>query len=221
MKRCLWIMMLFLSVGPVFAQDPEESVLRDLGMGALFADGNLALRMLQRGDDPVQQLKRFFAQAGLPLTSTQQRQLKALVDVQIKSLQAAGENEEAVRRANQEFTRKSNEIYTPEQRAELRRYRTEQIMMRGGFPALRLTLENAQTPLTADQEKQIQAAYADFNRQVTQLPLAANGMPDRAELDKLESQALGKVVRLLTPAQRKALAASRQGAIVSKVKPLQ
>jgi hypothetical protein len=188
-------------------------------MGAIFADGNLALRQLQRGDDPVQQLKRFFIETRLPLTSQQERRLESIVDAQIKALQAAGGNEDAVRQANQEFTRKSNEVFTTEQRAELRRYRTEQIMMRGGFPALRLTLENAQTPLTPEQQKQAQALYSEFNRQVAQLARDSNGIPDRGDLDKLESEALGKVVRLLTPAQRRALAASRQGSLVSKVRP--
>src|SRR5262249_33775279 len=153
MKRYLWIMSLVLGVTPAFAQDPEEATLRELGMGAIFADGNLALRLLQRGDDPVQQLKRFFAEAKLPLNSMQERKLNSIVDAQVGALQAAGQNEEAIHKANQEFTRKSNEVFTPEQRAELRRYRTEQIMMRGGFPALKLTLDNAQTPFTADQEK--------------------------------------------------------------------
>jgi hypothetical protein len=219
MKRYLSIMALVLFAVPAFAQQPDESALRELGMGALFADGNLALRQLQRGDDPVQQLKRFFAQAKLPLTQAQERQLQPMVDAQIKALEVAGQNEEAIRAANQDFTRKSNEVFTLEQRAELRRYRTEQIMMRGGFPALRLTLENAQTPFTPDQEKQVAAIYTDFNQKLNQVPRDAKGIPDRAELDKLENQQLGKVVRMLTPAQRKALAASRQGTLVSKVRP--
>jgi len=219
MRRYSWIMALAIFVAPAWAQDPEESILRELGMGAIFADGNLALRQLQRGDDPVQQLKRFFGQGKLPLSSAQEKKLNTLVDDQIKALQAAGQNEDAIRQANQDFTRKSNEIFTPDQRAELRRYRTEQIMMRGGFPALKLTLENAQTPFTPDQEKQVQTLYNEFNRQVTQVPHDAKGIPVRAELDKLENEALGKVVRLLTPAQRRALAASRQGSLVSKVRP--
>jgi hypothetical protein len=188
-------------------------------MGALFADGNLALRQLQRGNDPVQQLKRFFAEAKTPLTSAQERQLNAVVDAQIKALLAAGDDPEAVRRTNQEFTRKSNEVYTADQRTALRRYRTEQIMMGGGFPALRLVLENAQTPLTPEQEKEVAQLYAEFNRHITQLARETKGVPDRAELDKLENEALGRVVRSLTPAQRKSLAASRQGSITSRVRP--
>src|SRR5262245_33564774 len=164
MRRYSWIVALAIFVVPLWAQDPEESILRELGMGAILADGNLALRQLQRGDDPIQQLKRFFGQAKLPLSSAQEKKLNALVDDQIKALQAAGQNEEAIRQANQDFTRKSNEIFTPDQRGELRRYRTEQIMMRGGFPALKLTLENAQTPFTPDQEKQVQTLYNELDR---------------------------------------------------------
>lgn len=219
MRLYVWIIALNLTAVPAFAQDQDEAFLRDLGMGALFADGNLALRQLQRGNDPVQQLKRFFAEVKAPLTPAQERQLNSIVDAQIKVLVAAGEDQDAIRRANQEFTRKTNEVYTAEQRAELRRYRTEQIMMGGGFPALRLVLENAQTPLTPEQEKEASQLYLDFNRQVTQLARDAKGVPDRAELDKLENSALGKVVRLLTPAQRRALAASRQGSITTKIRP--
>ena len=132
---------------------------------------------------------------------------------------AAGENEDATRRINVEYTRKVNEVLTPDQRAELRRYRTEQIMMRGGYQALRLIMENAGTPFTPEQEKQVTAIYVDFNRIVDQLARDGKGTPNRAELDKAENEALGKVVRLMTPAQRRALAASRQGNITSKVRP--
>ena len=219
MRRFLWIMaLMFISVS-AFAQDPEEAALRELGVGALFADGNLAFRQLQRGNDPVEQLKRFFAEAKLPLTSAQVRQLNSIVEVQINSLQSSGQDEDAVRRANRELSRNSNEVYTADQRAALRRYRTEQIMMGGGFPALRLVLENAQTPLTLEQEKQASLLYTDFNRRVTQLARDSKGTPDHADLDKLENEALGKVVRLLNPGQRKALAASRRGSITAKIRP--
>jgi hypothetical protein len=211
MRNRVWILALFLSAAPAFAQEPsEEQILRELGMGGTFAVGNLAVRDLQRGNDPVQQLKRFFAEAKLPLTSAQQKQLSTIVDAQAKALIDNAENPDAARRINLEYSRKVNEVLTQEQRTELRRYRTEQIMIRGGFPALRLILENAQTPLTPDQEKQALAIYDDFNRQVDQLARTSKGAPDRAELDKLENEALGKVVRLLTAPQRRALAASRQ-----------
>jgi len=99
MRRYLPIIALFLIALPAIGQDPEEAFLRELGMGALFADGNLALRQLQRGNDPVQQLKRFFGEAKLPLTSAQERQLNVIVDGQVKALVAAGQDADAVRRA--------------------------------------------------------------------------------------------------------------------------
>jgi len=222
MKRHLWVLVLVLGTTPVFGQSQGQGQdldeLRELGMGATFGLGNLALRDAQRGDDPVQQLKRFFAQAKLPITSPQERKLEAVVEGQVAALQAA-QNDDAVRHVNLEYTRKLNEILTPDQQAEWRRYRTEQIMLRGGFPALRLILENAQAPFTSEQETQVLALYNEFNQQVLKLPRDAKGRPDRTELDKLENQALGKVIRLLNPPQRRALAASRQGTLTSKVRP--
>ena len=216
MRNCVLVIVLVLATVPAFAQDSsEEAILRELGMGALFADGNLFLGQLQRGNDPVQQLKRFFAEAKLPLKGSQERELNAVVEAQMKALQVSQEND-AVRKANVEFTRRSNEILTADQRAELRRHRTEQIMMRGGFPALRLTLENAQASLTPEQETKAEAVYIELNRSVDQLARSTKGLPDRGELDKLENDALGKVIRLLTPAQRKALATSRQGSLLRK-----
>jgi hypothetical protein len=60
MRRWWWICGLALCAAPALAQVPtEEELLRQLGMGGTFAVGNLAVRDLQRGLDPVQQFKRF------------------------------------------------------------------------------------------------------------------------------------------------------------------
>ena len=218
MKYHVLFLALFLSAAPVFAQD-EESVLRELGIGGVFAEGNLALRDYQRGNDPVQQLKRFFATEKQSLSSAQEKQLNTIVEAQVKAMQAAGQNDDAMRRLNAEYTKKVSEALSPEQRTTLRRYRTEQIMLRGGFGALKLILENAQVPFAADQETKVQALYVDLNRQVDQLSRDSKGTPDRVQLDKLENEALGRVVRLMTPEQRKALAFSRQNTLAAKVRP--
>jgi hypothetical protein len=218
MKYHVWFLALFLSAAPAFAQD-EETVLRELGIGGVFAEGNLVLRDYQRGNDPVQQLKRFFATEKQPLNSAQEKQLNAIVEAQVKAMQAAVQNDDAMRKLNAEYTKKVSEALTPEQRTTLRRYRTEQIMLRGGFQALKLILENAQVPLAADQEAKVQTIYVDLNRQVDQLTRDSKGPPDRARLDKMEVEALGGVVRLMTPEQRKALAASRQNTLAAKVRP--
>jgi hypothetical protein len=219
MKFAVWLFALILSAAPAFAQDREETALRELGMGGLFAEGNLAVRDYQRGNDPVQQLKRFFAEAKQPLTSAQEKQLNSIVENQVKAMQASAQNEESTRRLNLEYTKKINDTLTPDQRNSLRRYRTEQIMMRGGFQAVKLILENGQAPFTAEQEIKAQDLYLEFNRKVDQLARDSKGTPDRAQLDKLENEALGQIVRLLTPEQRRALATSRQGTVTSKVRP--
>lgn len=209
MRSHVWALVIVLAATPAFAQEAEESVLQGLGMGAIFAEGNLVVRDLMRGNHPVEQLKRFFEEAKLPLSSPQRRQLNSLVDTHAKTLEASP-NEETFRRVNLEYNRKLNEVLTVDQRTTLRRYRTEQIMMRGGFPALRLILENAQTPFTPEQETQVQLIYREFNRQFDRMTSESKGAPDRAELDKLENSSLARVVRLMTPEQRKALTASRQ-----------
>jgi hypothetical protein len=220
MKIWLCLLALLLIATPVFAQqEADESALRELGMFGIYALGDLAIQDYQRGNDPVQQLKRFLAEARQPLSSAQEKQLNSIVEAEVKAVQASTKTEDVLRRLNAEYTRKVNDALTPDQRTPLRRYRNEQIMMRGGFPALKLILENAQVPFTADQEAKAQALYLDFNRQAGQLARDAKGAPDRTQLDKLEAESLGQVVRLLTPEQRRALASSRQGTLAARSRP--
>src|SRR6185369_16354455 len=109
MKRYVWVFALVLATGPCFGQsqvqDSDEQVLRELGMGGTFALGNLALRDAQRGDDPVQQLKRFFSLAKLPITSAQERKLETIVEAQVEALRAA-KTADDLRRVNLDYTRR-------------------------------------------------------------------------------------------------------------------
>ena len=219
MKYSTALLVFVLSAAPAFAQNADEEAIRELGMFGVYSLGNLALNDIQRGNDPVQQMKRFFVQAKTPLTSAQEKSLTELIDSEVKVLQTAGQNEDAVRRVNADYTKKLNEVLTAPQRAELRRYRTEQIMLRGGFPALKLVLENGNAPFNEEQEKLVQAIYLEFNQKVSALVRDKQGNPDRADLSALENQELGKVVKLLTSEQRRALAASRQGPFNARVKP--
>ena len=106
MSRFVWVLALVLSAAPGFAQADPEELLRELGMGGTFALGNLAVRDIQRGNDPVQQFKRFFAQAKLPLSSSQEKQMKSIVDAQVKALVANGE---IMRKATAESMRNTRE----------------------------------------------------------------------------------------------------------------
>jgi hypothetical protein len=92
-------------------------------------------------------------------------------------------------------------------------------MMRGGFPALKAILEDAQVPLAPDQEVKAQALYVDFSQQARQLMIDSKGTPDQAQLYRVASQSLGQVVKLLTAEQRRALVASRQGTLSARVRP--
>src|SRR5215467_1480805 len=197
MKTFLLIFALVVSAAPALAQDSDESALRELGIGpfGIYATGNLALSDLKRGEVPVQQLKRFFLEAHLPLTAAQEKQLHGLVDAAVKDLQDAGEKKDAVSRVNVEYNRKVNTVLTQDQRAELRRYRTEQIMMRGGFQALKFILESAEVPLTSEQAEQVQNLYIELNRQVNQLAKDTKEPSDHSQVDKAENEILGKVVR--------------------------
>src|SRR3974377_1788333 len=103
MKHYALFLVLVLSAAPVFAQDAEETALRELGMFGVYSLGNLALADIQRGNEPVQQLKRFFSEAKLPLSSQQEKQLTVVVDDAVKALQADPRNEDAARRINGEY----------------------------------------------------------------------------------------------------------------------
>ena len=75
---------------------------------------------------------------------------------------------------------------SPEQQSFLRKVYKDQVKSRGGFEAIKLTLEDAGAPFSAEQIVQIQPLFDE-------------------KADK--QQTLAKVLRLLTPAQRTALLA--------------
>lgn len=206
MKRhVVLITLLLLAAAPAFAQETEEDLLRALGMGAVFGGGNLAVKDIDRGNDPVQQLKRFFNENKLPLTKSQESRLNAIIDAQRKMMHSAPQDDDALRKTNIDFMRKVIGVLTQEQQTTWRRYRTEQIMLRGGFDAVQLIMEEAKVPLTAAQEKEISAIYTEFDKQVEQINKDSGGKPDRAALDKLENGALAKIVAHLQAPQRQAL----------------
>jgi len=118
-----------------------------------------------------------------------------------------------MRRINEEYSGKFYGVLTAEQRLSLRRFRTDQIMLRGGFASLKEILANATKPLSAEQEKQARLLYDQLNEQVRNLPHDSKNVPDRLELDKAEANALAAVVKLLTAEQRQVLVNSRQSSV--------
>src|SRR4051812_40625902 len=107
MKRHILILAMFLIAVPAFSQDTEEA-LRELGMGGVFATGNLPVREINEANDPVQQLKRFFFEAKMPLALDQQKKLDAIVEAQRISMTTADSDPQARNRMNVEFMRRIN-----------------------------------------------------------------------------------------------------------------
>jgi len=114
-----------------------------------------------------------------------------------------------LRRINDDLITKINAVLKPDQQAAFKKFRNDEIRKAGGFPALKLVMDEAGAAFTPEQEQQIQELYAEDARQRGQLMRESQGRPDPAKLDELEKSTLTKVARLLNPAQRKALLDSR------------
>jgi hypothetical protein len=108
-------------------------------------------------------------------------------------------------RINVELQNKVVATLKPEQQASLKKYQNDQIKKAGGFPALKLNMQEAGAALTADQEKQIQAVYNDEDEQRQQLTRESQGQPDKAKMDALTNATMLKVAKLLTADQKKVL----------------
>jgi hypothetical protein len=93
------------------------------------------------------------------------------------------------------------------QQAVLTKMSRNQIKARGGFDALRVSMEDAGVPFTDEQLPQVQAMFEEQKKSREALAKETQGTPDPAKLKQLETDTLTKVVRLLVPAQRTALLA--------------
>jgi len=99
-------------------------------------------------------------------------------------------------------------VLSAEQRATIRKLYKEQVKSRGGFDAIKLTMEDAGAPFSAEQVAQIQPLFDQQNEARIELVREAQGQtPDKAKLDQLQRDTLAKVLRLLTQPQRAALLA--------------
>jgi hypothetical protein len=108
-------------------------------------------------------------------------------------------------RLNTELQDKVVAALKPEQQVALKKYQNDQIKKAGGFPALKLNMQEAGAALTADQETQIQAVYNDEDQQRRQLARESQGQPDKAKMDALTNATMLKVAKILSADQRKVL----------------
>jgi len=95
----------------------------------------------------------------------------------------------------------------PEQQAFVKKLYQDQVKSRGGFEAIKLTLENAGVPFSAEQIGQIQPLFDEQNQAKLQL---LKESPDKVKIDQLQRETLSKVIQLLTPTQRSALVANHR-----------
>jgi len=95
---------------------------------------------------------------------------------------------------------------TPQQQAIVKKLYRDQVKSRGGFEAIKLTMEEAGAPFTPEQVAQIQPLFDEKEKAKAQLTKDAAGQPvEKAKLDQLDRDTLSKVLKLLTPPQRTAL----------------
>jgi hypothetical protein len=220
---------------------------------SLFGGDNLG----SRGDqaNPMEAVKKFFAQAKVTISGDQERAIKPVVEAAFKQVQdtverlsgppAGGERagrgqggqggdrrggEPGQRRGrggfggggainpqvaaelqkiNDDVVPKIVALLKPDQQAAFKKWQSDEIKKGGGFAALKIIMEEAGAPLSATQEPQIRTLYVEDVQQRTQLQREGQGTADPAKLAEVEKTTLGKVVKLLTPEQRKALLDSR------------
>jgi hypothetical protein len=114
-----------------------------------------------------------------------------------------------LQKINDDVLPKITAALKPANQAAFKKWQNDQIKKAGGFAALKLTMEEAGAPLTAAQEPQILSLYTEDGQQRRQLQREGQGTADPAKVADLEKATMAKVVKLLTPEQRKALLDSR------------
>ena len=229
MLKTTWLLVSLFAAAPVFAQD-------DAPGGALSGGGGAQVFTRVDAVNPMDQVKTFLAKANITLSSDQEKTLRPPVEAAIKQLRdisdrlAAGRGgrgerkgaggpglaalsngpaAEEIRKLNDDVMAKINEVLKPDQQAAFKKFQNEQIKKAGGFGALKIVMEEAGAPLSGEQEPQIQGFYNDDAQQRIQLFRDSQDHPDPAKLAELQKATMAKIVRVLTPAQRKALLDSR------------
>ena len=182
--------------------------------------------------DRLVRLRDMFAGANMSLTKEQETALNTLLNAEIPamrrtlqaritelqkdqspgpaSLPSMDELAPEIIRLNDELLGKVSAApgLSPEQQAFIKKLYKDQVKSRGGLDAIKLTLQDAGAPFTAEQIAQIQPLFDEQNRARLQLLKDSQGQPpDKTKIDQLQRDTLGKVLKLLSPAQRAALLA--------------
>lgn len=205
MKRAVWISLALLIFLPLLAQRGEDF----------------------RRRNPLEQVQNMLAEAGVPLSDEQQETLQTIMEEQRRAFREqfrqrrreSGQEGGGQRRGafggrggfGGAMQEKIRGVLTAEQIEIWDNYRNEQIRLRGGYPALRLMLEEVGAPLSSEQAELLQAEFREYNQQRRQLR-GEGEQADPAKLQELEGPHLSKVIQLLDAEQRRALIQSRRKA---------
>jgi hypothetical protein len=99
-------------------------------------------------------------------------------------------------------------LLTPPQQTLIKKLYKDQVKSRGGFDAIKLTMEDAGAAFSPEQIAQIQPLFDEQNEARARLVRENPGQPpDKAKLDQLQRDTLSRVLKLLTAPQRLALLA--------------
>jgi hypothetical protein len=215
MKRVMLAIACVLWASPIFSQDIDLGLSGDASnLLNLPAPRGAGRGLAPPRVDRLIRLRELLVGANLPLAKEQEAALNSFLSAEIpamrRSLQeriaelekrrssAAGpENLPAMDELAPEIIRLNDQLLgkmaaapglNPEQQAFIKKLYESQVKSRGGFDAIKLSLENAGVPLSTEQITQIQPLFD-------------------AKTERLQRETLAKVIKLLTPTQRSALVA--------------
>src|SRR5262245_13351518 len=186
--------------------------------------------------DRLVRLRELLVQSNAPLSSEQETGLTALMNTEIPAMRQALQKRVQELQKSKEPTAPgpsaglpSMEELTPEivrlndqllgkildspvlqddQRQSIKQLYKDQVKSRGGFDAIKRTMEDAGAHFSAEQIAQIQPLFDQQNEARLQLVKESQGQPpEKAKLDQLQRETVAKVLRLLTAPQRAALLA--------------
>ena len=185
--------------------------------------------------DRLVRLRELLTQSNLPLSPEQETGLNALMNTEVPAMRQAlqkrvlelqkakdpaaapGTSLPSMEELTPDIVRLNDQLLgkisdapalSDDQRRVIKKMYKDQVKSRGGFDAIRLTMEDAGAPFSPEQTAQIQPLFDQQNEARVQLIKESQGQPpDKAKLDQLQRETLAKVLRLLTAPQRAALLA--------------
>src|SRR5579862_9721783 len=177
--RKIWLLAALFTATHLFAQDEAPA-------GGLAGGGGAQVFTRVDAVNPMDQVKTFLAKANVTLAADQEKTLRPAVEASLKQLReisdragagrggrgdrkgaggpgltalANGPAAEEIRKINDDLMAKITEVLKPDQQAAFKKFQNDEIKKAGGFGALKIVMEEAGAPLTAEQEPQIQGFY--------------------------------------------------------------